>query len=90
MQKPALSFRFRPPALSLFLGRLGAALLVLLAPPAISEPPNPVELRGAMGVFARGSKSLTPGTEAALRVPSDRRAGHDRVVDAVAQVLYTG
>lgn len=68
MQKPALSFRFRPPALSLFLGRLGAALLVLLAPPAISEPPNPVELRGAMGVFARGSKSLTPGTEAALRV----------------------
>lgn len=50
---------------------LGVCLFAFLSPRPLSlhaQIPSPTEIKGALGVLARGSSSLTPGTEAALRI----------------------
>jgi len=76
MQKPV---RFSRSGLTNLIGAVGASLLIFIAPPAISEKPAHPDIHGALGVFVRGSRLLTPGTEAALRIaahaaPSDKES----------------
>lgn len=63
-------------------------LLVLLSPSAISSSPTPETLQGGLGVFVRGSRLLTPGTAAALRIAT-HLAPSEAVANPVGNVAVS-
>ena len=63
-------------------------VVLLLSPSAISVHPSPDSMQGGLGVFVRGSRTMTPGTAAALRIAT-HLAPSETVTNPVGNVAVT-